>query len=94
MEKQEEIKIIDDCVGDLSNAKQRFRELFCNGRHHQIMTMMSARQFYLELCQQCQEPTKSRCASCRRVYYCSKQCQRLDWPTHKWEHGVHETPQI
>ena len=24
-----------------------------------------------------------RCGQCRRVYYCSRQCQLADWKTHK-----------
>jgi hypothetical protein len=27
--------------------------------------------------------TKLRCARCHDTFYCSRKCQRQDWPTHK-----------
>src|SRR5580704_15856692 len=34
-------------------------------------------------CGVCEQKTKSRCARCRQVYYCSQSCQKKDWKSHK-----------
>ena len=31
----------------------------------------------------CQEPRARKCERCRSCSYCSKNCQRVDWPSHK-----------
>ncbi|KAJ7478920.1 hypothetical protein FB451DRAFT_171994 [Mycena latifolia] len=31
----------------------------------------------------CAKPAANRCAGCQTVSYCSKECQRRDWKTHK-----------
>eukprot|EP00942_MAST-04A_sp_MAST-4A-sp1_P003552 g3552.t1 len=35
------------------------------------------------LCIQCSNPGKKRCARCRLVNYCSRECQEKHWPLHK-----------
>jgi len=35
------------------------------------------------LCDVCDEDAGSRCSRCEKVYYCGRECQRLDWKTHK-----------
>jgi hypothetical protein len=39
-------------------------------------------------CAECDNPAKLRCANCNKntgqmVFYCSKECQRANWPHHK-----------
>lgn len=39
-----------------------------------------------KLCAQCSKATTGlplRCSGCKQVYYCSQDCQRKAWPTHK-----------
>jgi len=45
--------------------------------------------FLMEMCVWCRLGKTSRderfyaCAGCRDIYYCSRECQRADWPIHK-----------
>lgn len=34
-------------------------------------------------CEVCKNPAKQFCSSCRAVFYCSRDCQKEDWKTHK-----------
>lgn len=34
-------------------------------------------------CQVCKKPAKNKCSRCTEVYYCSRDCQREDYPEHK-----------
>ena len=34
-------------------------------------------------CARCAKPAALRCARCRTSWYCSKECQRSEWPRHK-----------
>lgn len=36
-------------------------------------------------CRVCGLPADFRCSRCHRAWYCSKLCQRADWPNHKQE---------
>jgi len=36
----------------------------------------------VQICANCKQPGKKRCAACK-TYYCSKECQASDWPSHK-----------
>jgi hypothetical protein len=35
-------------------------------------------------CAVCSNPTKNQCSKCKTVYYCSKDCQRLNYKAHKY----------
>ncbi|KAL7731381.1 hypothetical protein ACLKA6_001408 [Drosophila palustris] len=37
----------------------------------------------LHKCGSCQKAAKKKCANCKQVHYCSRECQLKDWPTHK-----------
>ncbi|KAF2831683.1 hypothetical protein CC86DRAFT_402192 [Ophiobolus disseminans] len=37
----------------------------------------------LQLCALCVNPATSMCQSCRNIHYCSADCRKIEWPTHK-----------
>ncbi len=40
------------------------------------------------ICQTCESTDGrkvTRCSQCKSIYYCSTECQRKDWPTHKFD---------
>lgn len=39
-------------------------------------------------CALCQKDASSRCAKCKKVYYCSGECQKNHWPDHRAEFHV------
>ena len=51
-----------------------------------LMRESDSLMMYLEMsidenrvCQTCGNPSKTKCASCCEVYYCSRECQKSDW---------------
>ena len=39
-------------------------------------------------CKKCGGASSSDCSRCREVHYCSRECQKLDWNSHKKECGI------
>ncbi|SBS96970.1 MYND finger protein, putative [Plasmodium malariae] len=37
----------------------------------------------LYLCNICKENAELQCSQCKRIYYCSKECQMKDWFNHR-----------
>src|SRR4029079_5007205 len=37
------------------------------------------------ICSYCRESASEHCSKCKRVYYCSRECQTKDWTKHKLE---------
>lgn len=50
-----------------------------------VKSSLGLRQEVLENCARCSETSRElkRCARCKKVLYCSVECQRSDWPRHK-----------
>jgi hypothetical protein len=36
-----------------------------------------------EPCEICNKPSSFKCSVCKKVYYCSKKCQKENWKYHK-----------
>ena len=37
----------------------------------------------IEECEKCVKSAPKKCSSCKKVYYCSQECQKQDWKFHK-----------
>jgi len=51
-----------------------------------VILSMCSRDWFspaVEKCQQCGALAPFKCTNCKIVKYCSRKCQRVDWPTHK-----------
>ena len=81
-------------VGDLEALRHRM----ISGTYHRqreafITQLISAIDHRIEglknpnlkSCDNCRrrEENMSKCAKCKKVYYCCRECQRVDWPAHK-----------
>jgi len=62
-------------VSDLSDILQGKIRLYCLAAHPVILYQ----------CKQCYQNVSNvaTCGECRKVVYCSLECQKIDWPTHK-----------
>lgn len=39
----------------------------------------------MNICNICDKRAKNKCSRCNETYYCSKECQKSDWCTHKYK---------
>ena len=66
---------------------ENFSEMFCKLAKLDMICLDSVKSLYernLYKCTKCKSPTKSKCTGgCTLTYYCSKRCQKKDWPKHK-----------
>lgn len=47
------------------------------------LTIQDELKDWLGHCRRCSKPANKRCKSCKCVSYCSKECQKLHWQSHK-----------
>jgi hypothetical protein len=61
----------------------------CSGVHFGDFAHIDAKDFHktVRLCYLCNADARDKCGSCGLVYYCSRECQKKDWATHKKECG-------
>lgn len=38
-----------------------------------------------DFCAACKKAAETKCTNCRKVFYCSKECQKKHWKEHKFE---------
>jgi len=68
------------------NIRASSKEMVFELRKEIANLLKIGKKFNSELCVYCDEAValKKRCVTCKALY-CSVDCQRLDWPTHKHE---------
>ena len=68
-------------------SAENFPEMFCKLAKMDMVCLDTIKDGYKRLlykCTKCKSPTKSKCTGgCSFSYYCSKKCQKKDWPKHK-----------
>jgi hypothetical protein len=56
---------------------------------HTYLIPQSARDYFskdlVDSCFVCAKATPIRCRACHDIFYCSRECQRIDWPHHREE---------
>lgn len=80
------IKFVNDAFGDVFPAKVIYSLRKCyrdttSDLHKEISTQMRSQS--LNACAKCHKPASNRCSGCKKVYYCSGDCQHADWQKHK-----------
>ena len=95
----QKISNMDDWINDnfpiseeeFDNYKRAARAFW--KRHHKlplVVTVVDFKEYCkTNCCNYCGKPATLTCQKCLKVKYCSRDCQRLDWPTHK---GVCKAP--
>lgn len=57
------------------NQMQRLADLYTNNNVEGLLEGFK--------CKKCEKAAYKRCSKCKSVWYCSRECQVGDWPTHK-----------
>lgn len=82
---------------DLVALPQQSPEFRIKHAEHQmyfsILRIIEQNASKLNYCVECHEIGSSQCGGCNNEIYCSKECQRKDWPRHKIICNTNSEPQ-
>ncbi len=76
---------------ELAATAASLQERF-SGRYGVIRAKFRDTSFVEKLCRVCGKGAQGEklrcCGKCKKVYYCCRDCQLADWPSHKSDCGV------
>lgn len=72
-------------LGSISDIAQEFIDKHDQGARNPFPTDMNTKMpmTFTRTCQVCSKPGTLRCGACKTIRYCSAECQKKDWKTHK-----------
>lgn len=74
----------DYCHYEMTYEKLAFKFIFCKSECMKIHKKeMTKNLDKLSVCRVCNTRTTQTCAGCKSIHYCSQQCQKKDWSSHK-----------
>lgn len=82
---RDDFRRLDFALGDLSSAAKWAQMARTINRNKKTRVSQQDVEALLDrkACARCGKPADLRCARCKKTYYCSKECQKADWPSHK-----------
>lgn len=71
-----------DPLQEKKDLKQQLYDIF-QERIGQKTNKLPHRGYPEMVCMNCDEKAKTKCSKCHMTFYCSQNCQKEDWPSHK-----------
>ena len=74
---------VGECMMVFNTEETRQRQKAKNDKKRKAKKAKKTAERKTRICSICATPTRNLCNGCRKIYYCSTECQSSDWKKHK-----------